>query len=137
MAVSGELDRKVRRRAKGLCEYGRLPQAADPWTFQVDHIIAEQHRGKTRLNNLALACPRCNRCKGPNLSGLDAQTRRLTPLFHPRRDRWSDHFRWRGPRLIGLTAIGRVTIQVLNMNHPDDLKLRRSLIAEGVFPPDD
>jgi hypothetical protein len=110
--------------------------AAYPWTFQVDHIIAEQHRGKTQLNNSSLACPRCNRRKGPNLSGIDIQTRQLTPLYHPRRDRWSDHFRWRGPRLIGLTPIGRVTIQVLNINHPDDIKLRRMLIAEGVFPPD-
>lgn len=136
MAVSSELDRRVRERAKGLCEYCRLPQIAYPLTFQIDHIIAEQHRGKAILNNTALACPRCNRRKGPNLSGIDIQTRQMTRLYHPRRDRWSEHFRWRGPRLIGLTPIGRVTIQVLNINHPDDIPLRRLLIAEGVFPPD-
>ncbi len=136
MAVSSELDHRVRARAKELCEYCLLPQSAYPLTFQVDHIIAEQHLGKTRLNNLALACPRCNRRKGPNLSGIDTQTRQLTPLYHPRRDRWSDHFRWRGPRLVGLTPIGRVTIQVLNINHPEDVKLRRMLIGEGAFPPD-
>ena len=136
MALSRELDRRVRKRAKQLCEYCRLPQAAYSWTFQVDHIIAEQHGGKALLNNLSLACPRCNRRKGPNLSGIDAQTRQLTPLFHPRRDRWGDHFRWRGPRLVGLTPIGRVTIQVLSINHPEDIRLRRLLIVEGVFPPD-
>ena len=134
MAVPVELDRRVRVRAGGKCEYCLLPQSAYPLTFQVDHIIAEQHRGRTLLSNLALACPRCNRSKGPNLSGLDARTRRITPLFHPRRDRWADHFRWRGPRLVGLTPTGRVTIQVLNINHPEDLKLRRLLIAEGAFP---
>ena len=135
MAVSLVLDRRVRERANGLCEYCRIPQAAYPWTFQIDHVIAEQHHGKTQMANLALACPRCNRCKGPNLSGIDMQTRQLTPLFHPRRDRWADHFRWRGPRLIGLTPIGRVTVQVLQINHPDDIRLRRTLIAEGIFPP--
>jgi hypothetical protein len=57
MAVSGELDRRVRERAKGRCEYCRLPQAIHPWTFQVDHIIAEQHRGRARLNNLTLTPP--------------------------------------------------------------------------------
>jgi hypothetical protein len=65
---------------------------------------------------------------------MDAQTRQLTPLFHPRRDRWADHFRWRGPRLVGVPPVGRVTIQVLNINHPEDVKLRRLLIAEGIFP---
>ena len=137
MALPVELDRRVRDRAKGFCEYCRLPQAFYPWSFQIDHIIAEQHHGKTRSGNLALACPRCNRSKGPNLSGFDLRTGAITPLFHPRRDRWSDHFRWRGPRLLGLTPVGRVTIQVLNINHPDDVKLRRALIAEGVFPRDD
>ena len=67
---------------------------------------------------------------------LDVNHRQLTPLFHPRRDQWVDHFRWRGPRLVGLTPIGRVTIQVLNINHPEDIKLRRLLIAEGMFPSD-
>jgi hypothetical protein len=135
MAISPLLDRRVRERAKGLCEYCRVPQAAYPWTFQIDHIIAEQHHGKTQMMNLALACPRCNRCKGPNLSGIDTQTRQLTPLFHPRRERWAEHFRWRGPRLIGLTPVGRVTVQVLQINHRDDILLRRTLIAEGIFPP--
>jgi 5-methylcytosine-specific restriction endonuclease McrA len=68
MSIPIELDRRVRLRSKELCEYCRLPQWAYPWTFQVDHIIAEQHLGKTQMSNLALACPRCNRRKGPNLS---------------------------------------------------------------------
>jgi 5-methylcytosine-specific restriction endonuclease McrA len=104
-------------------------------TFQVDHIIAEQHRGKTRLNNLCLACPRCNAYKGPNISGIDEKTRQLTPLFHPRRDRWEDHFAWHGPRLRGLTPIGRVTISVLGINQPEAVAVRKELRKEGRFPP--
>jgi 5-methylcytosine-specific restriction endonuclease McrA len=135
MRVPAELDRRVRERAKGVCEYCRLPQADYPLPFDIDHIIAEQHRGKTQLNNLCQACPRCNRNKGPNISGIDDPTRKLTPLFNPRRDRWADHFAWRGPRLRGRTPVGRVTVQLLGMNDPQVVKLRRELIAEGKFPP--
>jgi len=135
MAVSADLDRRVRERAKGVCEYCGLPQAAYRLNFQIDHIIAEQHRGKTQFGNLCLSCPRCNKNKGPNISGIDYATRRLTPLFHPRRDRWEDHFIWRGSRLRGLTPIGRVTIEVLGINHLDAIKVRRELKRESFSPP--
>ncbi len=56
------------------------------------------------------------------------------PLFHPRSDRWLDHFRWDGPVLIGLTPSGRATVDVLDMNHPIRIALRESLANEGLFP---
>ena len=118
-----------------MCEYCRLPQSKYALTFAIEHIIARQHRGKTRLNNLALSCPRCNRNKGPNIAGIDSETNELTTLYHPRRHRWADHFRWRGPKLIGLTPEGRATVHLLGINQPSAIKLRRELIAEGAFPP--
>ncbi|HEV3164020.1 MAG TPA: HNH endonuclease, partial [Isosphaeraceae bacterium] len=130
-----ELGRRVRERAKGLCEYCRLPQTAYALPFQVDHIISEQHGGRASLNNLAWACPRCNRFKGPNIASIDRETRHLVSLYHPRRDRWAEHFRWRGARLMGLTEVGRVTIRVLAINDPAAVRVRRELIAEGAFPP--
>jgi hypothetical protein len=133
MAVPAAFERRVRERAGGACEYCRLPEAAYGLPFEVDHVIAEQHEGKTRLNNLCLACPRCNRSKGPNVAGIEGGV--LVPLFHPRRDRWVEHFKWRGPRLTGSTAVGRVTIRVLGINDPHRIRLRRELIAEGKFPP--
>jgi hypothetical protein len=78
---------------------------------------------------------RCNKSKGPNLAGLDPHTGKLTPLFHPRRHKWSYHFRLDGPSIVGRTPIGRVTVYVLNMNHPLRVELRRQLIEEGEFPP--
>jgi hypothetical protein len=81
--------------------------------------------------NAALCCGSCNRHKGPNIAGIDPQTRRLTRLFHPRRDRWSSHFRWRGAKIVGMTAIGRVTVAVLNMNAPRQLEMRQALLDEG------
>ena len=137
MAISKELDRLVRERARGLCEYCRLPQAFDPWMFHVDHIISEQHGGKSRLDNLALACSRCNRNKGPNIAGFDNRTNEIIRLYHPRQHQWIEHFRWSGPKLRGLTQIGRVSIRVLAINHPEVVGWRRELIAEGVFPPND
>ena len=129
-----ELRRAVRRRARFRCEYCHLPEAHAPVApFQVEHIIARQHGGPTVLANLALACHHDNLHKGPNLTGIDPITRKLVRLFHPRRMKWDRHFAWDGPVLRGLTAIGRATIVVLQMNHEDRIELRRTLQREGVF----
>jgi hypothetical protein len=101
------------------------------YRFAIDHIVAEQHGGRTISSNLALSCFRCNLHKGPNIAGRDRHTKKLVPLFHPRRHKWSHHFAWDGPLLVGRTAIGRVTIVVLAMNHPDAVALRETLIQEG------
>jgi hypothetical protein len=102
--------------------------------FPIDHIVARQHGGDATLDNLALSCLHDNTHKGPNIAGLDPQTRRITRLFNPRKDRWERHFTWDGALLIGKTAVGRTTIAVLAMNHPDAVSVRRSLIEEGSFP---
>jgi 5-methylcytosine-specific restriction endonuclease McrA len=128
--------KSVRARAGERCEYCRLPEWALPLAaFHVEHITARVHGGGDGLVNLALACHHCNAHKGPNLSGIDPTTKELVRLFHPRRDRWEEHFHWRGPRLIGRTSIGRTTIRTLAMNHAELIAIRRALIAEGVFPP--
>jgi len=53
-----------------------LPSAFHPAPFQIDHIIARQHGGKAELENLALSCIHCNRFKGPNVAGVDPDTKR-------------------------------------------------------------
>lgn len=119
----------VRERALDRCEYRHIHQDDDSfYCFAVDHIIAEQHGGQTVAGNLALSCFRCNLHKGPNIAGRDIKTKKLVPLFHPRRHKWSHHFAWNGTRLVGRTAIGRVTIAILAMNHPDGVALRESLL---------
>ena len=110
-----------------------MPQAAHVLTFPVDHIIARQHDGPTSLENLALSCVRCNSYKGPNIAGLTPNSRELTRLFHPRQDAWNEHFRFDGPAIIGTTEVGSTTVELLQMNHPDYLILRESLMAEGLF----
>jgi hypothetical protein len=126
----------VRRRAGRRCEYCLLHEDDDPlFTFHVEHIVARQHGGTDGPGNLAFSCHQDNLHKGPNLTGLDPLTKKLTRLFNPRRHRWSRHFRWDGPRLIGRTAIGRTTVTVLAMNLLHRVALREALIAAGRFPP--
>jgi hypothetical protein len=56
----------------------------------------------------------------------------MVPLFHPRNDRWSDHFRRSGSaRLIGRTATGRATIVALGTNRPAAIAIRRALVKLG------
>ncbi len=131
--MDATLERLVRQRAAGRCEYCRLPQAGTRVPLEIDHVIARKHRGRTVSGNLALSCYYCNVYKGPNLTGLDPATGQMTRLYHPRRHKWSYHFRFDGSILIGRTAIGRTTIDVLRMNHPQLVALRDILMAAGIF----
>jgi len=133
--MDAALIRLVRQRARGRCEYCQMPQAADDATFEIDHIVARKHGGPTAAGNLCLSCFYCNSFKGSDLSGLDPKTRKLTPLFHPRRHKWMTHFRWQGPYLIGRTPIGRVTVALFHINDEYRVELREALIEEGIFPP--
>jgi 5-methylcytosine-specific restriction endonuclease McrA len=118
---------RVRERAENRCEYCLLDQIDSPLAaLHIEHITPRIHGGTDAFENLALACIDCNLHKGPNLTGIDPQTRKITPLFHPRQDRWDDHFKWRGIYVMGKTAIGRATIRVLQMNSEDQLSLRSS-----------
>jgi HNH endonuclease len=128
------LERLVWERAKSRCEYCQLPQAFSPLPHAIDHIIARQHHGLTIAENLALACFFCNSYKGPNISGLNPQTGRTVRLFNPRKDRWSRHFGWNGPYLVGHTHTGRVTIALLEINRFEAVEFRAYLIREGSFP---
>jgi ribosomal protein L32 len=121
----------VWQRAHRRCEYCGFPAEWAYQPFQVDHIIAESHRGQTVADNLALACFDCNTYKGPNLAGIDPETGEVTRLYHPRRDRWRTHFSWEGPVLMGKTPVGRATIDVLRINHPDAVNVRRLLLVLG------
>jgi len=130
------LEQFVRDRAGGKCEYCHMLEDRDRPAFEIEHILARQHGGKTVASNLALACFTCNHRKGPNIAGIDPTSKKMVKLFNPRRHRWRSHFRWHGPVLVGLTPIGRATIAVLCINLLIRVRLREALIREGVFPPE-
>ena len=129
------LERLVWRRANRACEYCQIEEDRDSLPFQIDHILARKHGGRGSPENLALACFSCNNRKGPNIAGRDPVTGRVSRLFNPRRDKWRQHFRWKGPTLLGVSAPGRTTVEVLEVNLPRRVALREALIEEGVFPP--
>jgi hypothetical protein len=133
--MRAELRRLVWERAASRCEYCQLHQQGDALPHHVDHIIAQKHEGPTVESNLALACANCSLGKGSNIAAIDKRTKQLTRLFHPRTDRWNEHFRWAGAKLRGHTAIGRVTVAVLNINQPDRVAIRDWMIRAGEFPP--
>lgn len=136
--MDAELQNMIWSRAGDRCEYCHLPTHAAEFSFHIEHIVAQQHGGETVAENLAVACPRCNYHKGTNLSSVDSQTGRKVWLFHPRRQRWAEHFRWRGLLIVGKTATGRATVSLLKMNTHDELERRLELKAERRFlPPDD
>jgi hypothetical protein len=131
--MSDALYAAVRFRARFRCEYCRLPEAASDFTFPVDHVIARQHQGQTTLENLALACPRCNAHKGPNLATVDWPSEDLVRLYRPRQDRWEDHFRMEGAVIMGGTAIGKGTARLFDMNSARRVATRQWLMEEGLF----
>jgi 5-methylcytosine-specific restriction endonuclease McrA len=105
-------------------------------TFPIDHLTPRTQGGLTTLDNLAMACPRCNGHKWKYSDGIDPLSGQTVPLFHPRRDSWSDHFVWSRSQvglLVGKTDTGRATIARLQMNHPDQLSIRALLASLGLF----
>src|SRR3954463_15990336 len=113
----------IRHRAGDRCEYCRLHQDQSPLASpQIEHIRPRKHHGTDDPDNLASACIDCNLHKGTNVAGYDPLTGTLTELFHPRRQVWSDHFVWRGLEIVGLTAVGRTTVDVLELNSAERLE---------------
>jgi hypothetical protein len=96
---------------------------------EIDHIIAQKHGGPTVTDNLALSCALCNKHKGSDLASLDPETGLIVPLYHPRRDHWTDHFQVYAGQVVPLTPTGRVTVRLLQLNHPDRVEERTLLIT--------
>jgi len=99
----------------------------------MEHIVAEKHGGSSDVDNLALACPFCNRNKGSDLGSLDPMNGQLTSFYNPRTQRWRDHFALENAEIVALTPEGRVTERILQLNDPDRLNERQILVRQGVL----
>ncbi len=117
----------VRLRASGFCEYCRISEEFTLAEHEIDHVIAAKHGGQKVAENLALCCAVCNRFKGSDIASLDPVSGQLTALFHPRLDRWEDHFQMRNQEILALTATGRVTVKLLRMNRSSRIRERQLL----------
>ncbi len=133
--ISVELRNQVVERAGGCCEYCLAGSGDGAIDFAIDHIIAEKHGGTTELKNLCLSCYWCNSFKGSDISSVDwDKDETIVALFHPRSQRWSEHFLLDGLRIVPLTATGRVTVSLLQLNAIERIKERRLLIHLGAYP---
>ena len=90
--VSTALRRLVDARADALCEYCLVHEDDTVFGCEVDHIISEKHGGATEAENLAYACAFCNRAKGSDIGSIVQGTGTYVRFFHPRIDRWAEHF---------------------------------------------
>ena len=131
--ISASLRQFVAERANHNCEYCRLPQSVVLHKHEPDHIIPFQHGGETEQSNLALACMRCNRYKGPNVASYDPITGKLVPLFNPRIQNWENHFELKGATIQPITPEGRVTVKILHLNDEDRMVERLRLIEAGLY----
>jgi hypothetical protein len=123
--------------ANGCCEYCLSQAQFSPSSFSVEHIVPRANAGDNDISNLAMSCMGCNGHKHASQDEVDPLTGERAPLFHPRRDKWSDHFRWSDDcaYIIGVSPTGRATVARLHLNRPGVVNLRVSLRRLGLHPP--
>lgn len=130
-----EIRHQVEQRAAGRCEYCRMHQPLQGATFHIEHIVPRSLGGQSDIENLAWACPGCNLHKSNRIDVPCTESGTAIPLFNPRRDNWSDHFHWASYRIIGLTPVGRVTVEALALNHERRIRIRQAEARFDLFPP--
>ncbi len=134
--VQAALRGAVKARSHSCCEYCLSQEEFSPDTFSVDHILPIAKGGAGTSDNLANACQQCNNHKYASTDAIDPLTGEVAPLYHPRQDRWSDHFAWNedATQIIGITATGRATVIKLHLNRTGVVNLRRLLRTQGLHP---
>jgi hypothetical protein len=137
--ISAKLRQAVAERARGYCEFCRCPDCVSPQPFSIDHVFPKSRGGLTTFENLALICQGCNNHKYDKIEGFDPELQQKVRLYNPRQDLWHQHFQWSDDyrTIIGITAIGRATIETLKLNRDRVVNLRRVLLVTGDHPPQD
>lgn len=124
----------VAKRAKYRCEYCKVYERHSFLSFHIEHIISLKHGGESSEDNLAFACPICNLKKGSDIATFIDDDTEIIRFFHPRRDEWYKHFDIDTSGLISAkTKIGSGTIKIFDLNHPDSIIERKTMIAKGFF----
>lgn len=132
--MAAGLRRLVRERAQVRCEYCLTPESVSFLPHEPDHIVAQKHGGATDESNLALCCSLCNKHKGTDLASLDPTSGEVALLYHPRRDRWAEHFQLAGLRIEGVSPSGRATVRLLRLNRAECLDERALLASAELWP---
>src|SRR5260370_21107894 len=135
--ISAALQRRIRARARGLCEYCRSAAELTGHEFTIDHIVPESRDGGSRFENLCWCCFWCNAFKQARTQAMDPLTGKLSLLFNPHTENWQNHFSWSrdATRIIARTAVGRATLKALRLNRPSLTKARRIWVRFDLHPP--
>jgi hypothetical protein len=128
---------QVFARALGCCEYCLSQSEFSHDDFSVEHILPKALGGTDELENLALSCQACNNRKFTAQVATDPISGEPERLYHPRQDIWTEHFRWatQFSEVVGISPIGRATVQRLELNRTGLVNLRRALHKAGCHPP--
>jgi HNH endonuclease len=144
MSIPKSLYEIVRQRAQFQCEYCHYLELLSSAPLSIDHIQPQSLGGNDELNNLALACRRCNERRYNFTTGIDPETEMEVALFNPRQQQWSDHFIWSADALqiVGKTSTGRATCNRLDLNderreEPFIQNARQQWAAGGLHPSKD
>jgi hypothetical protein len=137
VTISKETRKRIREQASNRCGYCLSQQRYVLGPLEIEHIIPIAKKGTDDEENLWLACRLCNSYKGQQTEANDPLTGQLVPLFNPRTQTWTEHFRWSsdGVRIIGLTPIGRVTVGALKLNHATATTVREGWVGAKWHPP--
>jgi hypothetical protein len=134
--IPARLRRQVAERDGHRCSYCRSSEFVGV-PMVIDHVIPRKVGGPTVLNNLALACYRCNDFKGARLDAPDPWSGERVSLFNPCAQDWHEHFEWttEGLHITGRTPAGRATVEALHLNSDWLVRARRIWVSAGLFPP--
>lgn len=137
--ISETLRQTVLAEGRWRCGYCLSAEILTGIPLTLDHLIPVVAGGPATQDNLWAACRPCNERKGVQTQARDPLSGAITPLFNPRTQIWREHFRWEedGALMVGLTAIGRATVEALQLNRPLLVKTRQRWIAVGWHPPRD
>ena len=136
-SIPRSLRDQVKRRAGFRCEYCRTAEWLSGIEGEIDHIIPRSEGGSSDLENLCYVCTACNGYKQAKTSAIDPLSKTLVHLFHPRKHVWEENFAWSDDtlRIIGLTPVGRATVEGLRLNHPLAVSARTIWSRVGYHPP--
>ena len=108
------------------CAYCSLTEVeAQGLRFTIDHYLAKSKRPDLErvYTNLMWCCDACNPLKGDFWPDEVLENRGFS-LYRPDRDHAEDHFTISGTRVSGITPIGQLTVEALDLNREQLRRLR-------------
>ena len=137
--VSVRLAAQILTDAGHRCGYCHTDERFTGSLLSIEHILPVAAGGPTVRMNLWRSCRECNERKGVQTEATDPESGEIVDLYNPRIQSWRDHFRWSadGLLVIGLTAIGRATVDAVDLNRPHQIVARQRWVVVGWHPPSD